>query len=310
MSRWPPARKAGVDTVQVEGRPSRRRGHRHLDDLPAQQRRHAQERHVGRGRQDHRAARAGKQGDRRFEALDDVGQGADPVRVHGPAVTAGQPRRDGLGHLPRRVGGEIPEVLPRDHLAQRHLDLGGGAEIHFGDERAEYIRAGVGPFEAAPAAQFGDGDAVERLGQRGHRGPGPAGAASTRRGAGRCSEPRATTSSTWRRTETCPRVHDLRATRVQSHDHLFQRITEELAHCQRVHVHRRTYVYARGGDVLHPAPPTPPAGTAVRHVAVTSPSAGACSAGRQPGGNDPGSVTARRRGISSLRAPVSSAPAW
>ena len=162
--------EGSVDAVQVERGPPAGHGHRHLDDPPAQQRRHAEERHIGGGRQDDRAARAGEKGDRRFEALDHVGQGADLVRVHGPAG-AGQPatpRRPRPSAAPR--GGEIPKSC-RAITSRSAASTSGAVPKSISATNAPHVRAGERPLQAAAAAQFSDGDPVERLGQCGHRGP-------------------------------------------------------------------------------------------------------------------------------------------
>jgi hypothetical protein len=159
-----------VDAVQVEGRAPVFGGDRHrdLDDLAPEGPGDGQERHVGGGRQDDRAARPGENRDRGLQAGDHVRQRANPGRVHRPVVVVGLPSGAGLRHLGGRPVTEVAEVGPPDDVEEGRLDRRRGAEVHLRDERADRVGSASGPFHAAACAQFVGGDLVGDLGERGH----------------------------------------------------------------------------------------------------------------------------------------------
>ena len=112
-----------VDAVEVEDVPAAVGGHRDLDDLAAEAAGHGEERHVGGGRQDHRAARPGEDRDRRRQAGDHVGQRPDPGRVHVPAVAVALPRRRTRPPArPTRGSLRYPKSARLMHVEQRRLD--------------------------------------------------------------------------------------------------------------------------------------------------------------------------------------------
>ena len=161
----PPGTERILDRIQVEREEPGPVKHRDLDDLPAEEPRHDQERHVGRGGQDDRRAGAGEALDGDFQRLDHVGNGVDVRGIGVPAVPAQHEFRAGGGQLIGQVVRQVAEVGIGTEPGQGVEDGRRGAEVHLRHGRTEPVRARSRPLEAAAGTERRHGRGVDDFSQ-------------------------------------------------------------------------------------------------------------------------------------------------